>query len=175
MLLAVDVGNTHTVIGVFEGETVICHWRVRTDQTNTADELATILHGLFSLKNIKFTDISNMIIASVVPPLTAVLEKMSTRHFGVEPLIVGPGIKTGMPILYENPREVGADRIVNGVAAYEKFRDEDDGPQTRDERGGARAKHRKIPSWADAVDVIVTSNLAGRQKNSGGSRGRGRK
>ena len=121
MLLAVDVGNSHTVIGIFEGETLICHWRVRTDQTNTADELATILHGLFSLKNIKFPDISNMIIASVVPPIKAAWRNLSMNLFSFEPLQVSRHLDTGLKIMIDNPAEVGADRIVNSIAAFDKY------------------------------------------------------
>jgi type III pantothenate kinase len=121
MLLAVDVGNTHTVIGVFEGETLICHWRVRTDHTSTADELATILHGLFTLKNLKFTNISNMIIASVVPPIKAAWRNLSMNLFAFAPLQVSRHLDTGLKIMIDNPAEVGADRIVNSIAAFDRY------------------------------------------------------
>jgi type III pantothenate kinase len=121
MLLAVDVGNTHTVIGVFEGEIMICHWRVRTDHANTADELATILHGLFALKSIKFTDVSAMIISSVVPQVKAAWRNLSMNLFSFAPLQVSRHLDTGLKIMIDNPAEVGADRIVNSIAAFDKY------------------------------------------------------
>jgi type III pantothenate kinase len=121
MLMAVDVGNTHTVIGLFEGETLICHWRVRTELTNTADELAATLHGLFALKSIKFTDVSNMVLASVVPPIQAAWRNLSMNLFAFEPLKISRHLNTGLKIMIDNPEEVGDDRIVNSVAAFDKF------------------------------------------------------
>ena len=101
MLLAVDVGNTHTVIGLFEGDVLICHWRVKTDQTNTADELAAILHGLFELKTINFDDISHMIVASVVPPIKAAWRNLSMDHFAFEPMQVSRHLDTGLKIMID--------------------------------------------------------------------------
>lgn len=121
MLMAVDVGNTHTVIGLFEKETLICQWRVRTELTNTADELAATLHGLFALKHIKFTDISNVVLASVVPPIQAAWRNLSMNLFSFEPLKISRHLDTGLKILTDNPAEVGDDRIVNSVAAFDKY------------------------------------------------------
>ncbi len=121
MLLVFDVGNTNIVLGVYEGEDLLYHWRVSTDRQKTADEYGVLLKSLFDHRGIGLADIDAAIISSVVPPMMAPLTRMSQRYFGVDPLVVGPGIKTGMVIKYENPREVGADRIVNAIAAYEKY------------------------------------------------------
>jgi len=120
MLLAIDVGNTNTVLGLYEGEKLLRNWRITTDKSRTVDEYAMLIHELFHLSNMHFTDIADVIISSVVPSMLRVLEGLCGDYFKLEPYIVGPGIKTGMPIHYDNPREVGADRIVNAVAAYEK-------------------------------------------------------
>lgn len=121
MLMAVDVGNTHTVIGLYEGEILICHWRVRTELTNTADELAATLHGLFALKNINFIDISGMVLACVVPPIQSAWRNLAMDLFSFEPLEITRHIDTGLIIGTDNPDEVGADRIVNSVAAFDKY------------------------------------------------------
>ncbi len=121
MLLAVDVGNTHTVFGLFAGPDMKIDWRAETRVERTEDEYAALLSALFALGGIAFKDVTAGIISSVVPPATAPLERFFGRFVGVPPLVVGPGIKTGMPILYENPREVGADRIVNAVAAFARW------------------------------------------------------
>jgi type III pantothenate kinase len=121
MLLALDVGNTNTVIGVFEGQTLLRHWRLSTRREGTRDEYAMLIKGLFDFAGLDFQRVSAVIISSVVPPLQGPLEEMVRQYFGVEPMVVGPGIKTGMPILYESPRDVGADRIVNAVAAFEAY------------------------------------------------------
>jgi type III pantothenate kinase len=121
MLLAVDIGNTNTVFGLFEGDTLKTDWRAETRVERTGDEYAAFFRSWFELSGLKFTDISAGIISSVVPPATAPVERFFARYLSVTPLVVGPGIKTGMPILYENPREVGADRIVNAVAAYARY------------------------------------------------------
>lgn len=121
MLLAVDIGNTHTVIGLYEGETLICHWRVRTVPTNTADELAATIHGLFTLKHISSDDISNMIMASVVPPIQAAWRSLAMNLFSFEPMEISGIFDTGLTILTDNPDEVGDDRIVNSVAAFDKY------------------------------------------------------
>lgn len=118
MLLAVDVGNTNTVLGLFEGDRLLVHWRVSTDVRKTADEYAMLLKNLFECHHMTMNSVDAVAISSVVPPLTPVLETMVRRYFRGEPLVVGPGVKTGMPIRFDNPREVGADRIVNAVAAY---------------------------------------------------------
>ena len=121
MLLALDVGNTNTVVGVFEGQTLLRHWRLSTRREGTRDEYAMLIKGLFDFAGLDFQRVSAVIISSVVPPLQGPLEEMVRQYFGVEPMVVGPGIKTGMPILYESPRDVGADRIVNAVAAFEAY------------------------------------------------------
>ena len=122
MLLAIDVGNTNTVIGAFEGATLRNHWRLQTNQSRTADEYGILLRQLFELTGLDPGKVNAVAISSVVPPMALTLEQMSTRYFRVKPMFVGPGVKTGMPILYENPREVGADRVVNAVAAFERWR-----------------------------------------------------
>jgi type III pantothenate kinase len=124
MLLVIDVGNTHTVCGVFAGDKLLHHWRVVTAPERTVDEFGLLLNNLFSFHGIQPTDISGFIISSVVPPILPILEEVAQRYFHTKLLVVGPGIKTGMPILYDNPAEVGADRIVNAVAAYEQYRQE---------------------------------------------------
>ncbi|MDP3630007.1 MAG: type III pantothenate kinase, partial [Actinomycetota bacterium] len=121
MILAVDVGNTQTVLGLFTGRELSSHWRVATDPTLTADELRVKIGGLLGLDGLGWPDIERIVLSSVVPALTAHYEEMSVRATGTSPLTVGPGIKTGMPIKYDNPHEVGADRIVNGIAAFEAF------------------------------------------------------
>jgi type III pantothenate kinase len=126
MLLVVDVGNTNTVVGVFApqgnraGE-LRAHWRLETRARRTADEYAATLHQLFSLVGLPWQIDSGMI-ATVVPPALFACEQFFAEHLKLKPLVVGPGLKTGMPILYDNPKEVGADRIVNAVAAYERFK-----------------------------------------------------
>jgi type III pantothenate kinase len=121
MLLVVDVGNTNTVLGVFEGDTLRANWRLETIKGRTADEYAALLSTLMSLEGLTLGGIHSAIISTVVPPALFAVESLCRKRLGVAPIIVGPGIKTGMPILYENPREVGADRIVNAVAAFEKL------------------------------------------------------
>jgi len=120
MLLVFDVGNTNIVLGVYDGANLLYHWRISTDRQKTADEYGVLLNSLFIHRALGMKDISAAIISSVVPPLMAPLTRMCERYFKVEPLVVGPGIKTGICIKYENPREVGADRVVNAIAAYEK-------------------------------------------------------
>ena len=116
-----DIGNTNIVLGVTEGDRILHHWRIKTEKETTADELGILVGTLFQWKEIRFQDIKNTIVSCVVPPLLNAVEEFSRRYFNVKPMVVGPGIKTGMPIKYDNPREVGADRIVNAVAAYEKY------------------------------------------------------
>jgi type III pantothenate kinase len=118
MLLVIDVGNTNTVLGLYRGKDLVRSWRLTTDKARTADEWAMVIHELFSLSELHFPDISAVIISCVVPPLLNTLGVLCDTYFNLQPLVVGPGIKTGMPIHYDNPREVGADRIVNAVAAY---------------------------------------------------------
>ena len=118
MLLAVDVGNTHTVLGLYDGPRLAHDFRVESSKGRTADELLVLLLTLLDVSKVERTAVEHTIIASVVPSLTDVVALAARRGFGHEAMIVGPGIKTGMPILYENPREVGADRIANAVAAF---------------------------------------------------------
>jgi type III pantothenate kinase len=121
MLLVIDIGNTNTVLGVFNGSHLMASWRLETKQSQTADEYGILSRNLFTLAGIEFTKIRSIIIASVVPPLNSVLEEMALKYFKVKALFVEPGIKTGVPVLYDSPADVGADRIVNAVAAYEKY------------------------------------------------------
>jgi type III pantothenate kinase len=122
MLLAIDVGNTNTVLGVYEGQKLLDHWRLETSARRTSDEYGALLRELFAFSQLDFARVKAVAVSSVVPPLQFNLERMAARYFGCKPLFVGPGVKTGMPILYDNPREVGADRIVNAVAAWERYR-----------------------------------------------------
>src|SRR5271154_4276032 len=137
MLLVVDVGNTNTVLGVFErvahrpGEDVttetaryerlVANWRVGSHLNRTVDEYGVIFRNLFSMENLEVSAVHGIVISSVVPPLDSVLRQVCERYFSTKPLFIEPGIKTGMQVLYDNPAEVGADRIVNGVAAFEKY------------------------------------------------------
>src|SRR5262245_4274558 len=121
MLLAIDVGNTNIVLGVFDGESLVQSWRLQTLRERTSDELGLLVDGLFAHSRIERTHIRGVILGSVVPPLTGTLHAMAERYFGVGAVIVDPASNTGMPILYDNPWEVGADRIENAVAAYEQF------------------------------------------------------
>jgi type III pantothenate kinase len=122
MLLVIDVGNTNTVLGVYEGEVLVDHWRIGTERERTADEWGILFRDLFLFDKIDIQDFEGMIISSVVPPVLDMLQGMAKKYFHVEPLIIGPDIETGMPILYDNPAEVGADRIVNAVAAFERYK-----------------------------------------------------
>ncbi|HSK46576.1 MAG TPA: type III pantothenate kinase [Coriobacteriia bacterium] len=119
MLLAVDVGNTQTVLGLFDSERLAGHWRIASNAGLTGDELRVQVGGLLQLSGLSWDDVSEVILSSVVPRLTAAWEDAAEEQCGCGALVVGPGLKTGMPIRYDNPHEVGADRIVNGVAAYE--------------------------------------------------------
>lgn len=121
MLLAIDVGNTNIVYGLFDGEKLVHQFRVESSRGRTADEYAVIVRQLLAMSGVSPEDVHAAIIASVVPSLTEPMLALVRRAFGKEALVVGPGIRSGMAILYENPREVGADRIVNAVAAYERF------------------------------------------------------
>lgn len=121
MLLVIDVGNTNIVLGIFKDQELVDHWRVSTDRLRTTDEYGVLIRHLFYLNGVNSEEIDAIIISSVVPPVMPTLERMCQRYFGLMPLVIGPGVKTGMDIKYDNPREVGADRIVNAVAAYEKF------------------------------------------------------
>jgi type III pantothenate kinase len=135
MLFVLDVGNTNTVLGVFahaakahaetdsapQYEKLVANWRVATRQGSTVDEYGVLFRNLFSMANLEASAIHGIVISSVVPPLDPVLRQVCEHYFNSKPLFVEPGIKTGMPVLYENPAEVGADRIVNAVAAFDKY------------------------------------------------------
>ncbi|PLX39998.1 MAG: pantothenate kinase [Deltaproteobacteria bacterium] len=121
MLLAIDIGNTHAVLGIFKGDSLEGHWRVSSEQSRTSDEYCVLIKGFLDLAGFKREDINGVIIASVVPSLTGVFADIAKVLFDVEALTVGPGIRTGMQIRCDDPREVGADRIVNAVAATSIF------------------------------------------------------
>jgi type III pantothenate kinase len=137
MLLVIDVGNTNTVLGVFARvahrpggdaaleeacyELPVAHWRVGSHLTRTVDEYGVIFRNLFSMASLEVSAVQGIVISSVVPPLDSVLRQVCERYFNIKPLFIEPGVKTGMPVLYDNPAEVGADRIVNAVAAFEKY------------------------------------------------------
>ncbi|MHC1726116.1 MAG: type III pantothenate kinase [Syntrophobacteraceae bacterium] len=119
MLLAIDIGNTNTVLGLFEEGKLVHDWRIRTEVNTTIDEYAITLRSLFAAHDLPLESVDDVIISCVVPPALNPVERFCERYFHKVPLVVGPGIKTGMPIFYDNPKEVGADRIVNAIAAYE--------------------------------------------------------
>jgi len=132
MLLVLDVGNTNTVLGLYRpsGEQpgvaprfdqMVANWRVGTIRTSTADEYGVLFRNLFSMQKIDAADVKAIVVASVVPPLDSTLRDVCERYFQIKPLFIEPGVKTGMPVLVDNPAEVGADRIVNGVAAFERY------------------------------------------------------
>ena len=138
MLLVIDVGNTNTVLGLFARvahvhpgddlttetpryERLVANWRVGSHLTRTVDEYGIIFRNLFAIDNLDVSSVQGIVVSSVVPPLDPVLRQVCERYFNTKPLFIEPGIKTGMPVLYDNPAEVGADRIVNAVAAFEKF------------------------------------------------------
>jgi type III pantothenate kinase len=127
MLLVLDVGNTNTVLGVFElngdghyGD-LRAHWRVSTNKTQTVDEYGVLFRNLFAMGGIDLGPLSGIVVSSVVPPLDSTLREVCEKYFNAKALFIEPGVKTGMPVHYDNPSEVGADRIVNGVAAFEKY------------------------------------------------------
>jgi type III pantothenate kinase len=121
MLLTLDVGNTNTVLGVFRGKDLIANWRLSTARDQTIDEYGILTRDLFTLAKLEPGEIGGVIISSVVPPLNSTLAGMAERYFNRKALFVEPGVKTGMPVQYDNPQEVGADRIVNSVAAFDKY------------------------------------------------------
>jgi type III pantothenate kinase len=121
MLLAVDVGNTQTVLGLFDGESLVESWRVATEAERTGDELAALLADLLDLRNRSFEDVSGICLSSTVPLLVRAYETLAEQHIEAPLLVLGPGTKTGIPILYDDPREVGPDRIANAVAARERY------------------------------------------------------
>ncbi|WP_088043555.1 type III pantothenate kinase [Bacillus sp. EAC] len=121
MLFVIDVGNTNTVLGVYQEDELIHHWRIETNRYKTEDEYGMIIGSLLKYADIRFDEFHAVIISSVVPPIMFALERMATKYFKQKPLIVGPGIKTGLNIKYDNPKEVGADRIVNAVAGIAQY------------------------------------------------------
>jgi len=116
MLLAIDIGNSHTVLGLYAGATLRHHWRLKTNRGRTADEYGITVRKLLLAADA--TSVAGVVVSSVVPPLNTVMEDLCRRYLRREPIFVGPGVKTGMPILYDNPRELGADRLVNAIAAF---------------------------------------------------------
>jgi type III pantothenate kinase len=121
MFLAIDVGNTQTVLGVYDDKTLRHHWRLQTAHGRTADEYGVLVRNLLAAAS--NPTISGIAVSCVVPPITYIIDTMCREYLGVVPLFIGPGVRTGMPILYDKPQEVGADRIVNAIAAYERTRD----------------------------------------------------
>lgn len=121
MILVVDVGNTNIVLGLYEGRDLTHHWRLSTNRSSTVDEYGVLISNLFQLAGVRANQIEGVILSCVVPPIMHTLEQLFTKYVGKEALVVGPGIKTGLNIRYENPREVGADRIVNAVAGIEQY------------------------------------------------------
>ncbi len=121
MIFVMDVGNTNIVLGVYDQDELIAHWRLSTNRQATGDEYGMIIRNLFAYSQIQHESIEAVVISSVVPPLIDSLERMTRTYFHMEPTVVTPGIRTGMRIMYDNPREVGADRIVNAVAAIAKY------------------------------------------------------
>lgn len=121
MLLAIDIGNTNVVWGVFDGDTIVADWRVRTDFAKTTDEYAILLLDLLRVKNIQPDRIDGVVLSSVVPPLTTIFEELSERYFNRLPLTVSCELDTGLTLRYENPREIGSDRLVNAAAAHRLY------------------------------------------------------
>jgi type III pantothenate kinase len=121
VLLAIDVGNTNIVYGLFDGERLVHQFRVESSRGRTADEYAVVLRQLLAMHDVAPSAVKGAVLASVVPPLTEPMRNLVRRAFGLEAVVVGPGTKTGVAILYENPRDVGADRIANAVAAFDRF------------------------------------------------------
>ncbi|WP_437654310.1 type III pantothenate kinase [Sorangium sp. So ce1182] len=157
MLLAIDVGNTNISFGVLEGEALRHHLRCESARARTADEYAVLVRQMLDLRRVEVDRIDSAVIASVVPTLTDTIVGLVERAFGIEPLVVGPGIKTGMSILYENPREVGADRIVNAVAAHEWMKRHPDPPHAApgSEHGATRGGAEPGRGESAASGVIV--------------------
>ncbi len=122
MLLVVDIGNTHTVLGVFDDEGLKMDWRINSDKKKTADEYGVLIQNIFHAAGFGLNDFKAVIIASVVPPILQTFQSFCEKYLCLTPIVVGPDMKTGMPILIDNPSEVGADRIVNGVAAFHQVR-----------------------------------------------------
>lgn len=122
MILAVDIGNTNIVFGLFEGDDIICDWRIGTDKAKTSDEYGLLFKELLEFREIDIKSVEGAAISCVVPTILGTITDAINEYFSVDSTVVGPGIKSGMPILYHNPKEVGADRICNGVAAFEIYK-----------------------------------------------------
>lgn len=121
MLLTFDVGNTNIVLGVFENGEMVTNWRLETDNRKSADEYGMIIYQLFQYENLDFADVEDVIISTVVPSILYTLQHLSQKYFNTRAMVIGPGIKTGLVVKYDNPKQVGADRIVNAVAAHAKY------------------------------------------------------
>ena len=121
MILVFDIGNSNIVLGTYQGKTLLKHWRISTDTQKTGDEYGMLINDLFRYQNVSMGDVEAIVISSVVPPLVVPMVKMCERYFHLRPLVVSPDIKTGIKIHYENPRAIGADRIVNAVGAFEQY------------------------------------------------------
>lgn len=121
MILAFDVGNTNIVLGVYKDDKLIRNWRIATDKNKTSDEYGMLIYSLFDNSDVDRKDIDAVVISSVVPPIMPTLERTIKRYFSIRPLIIGPGVKTGMAIKMDNPKEVGADRVVNAIAGFETY------------------------------------------------------
>ena len=121
MLLCIDVGNTNVVLGVFDGETLVADFRLHTDERSTGDELGLLIVGLLESRGITAARVDAVVVSNVVPILSRPIDEMSHHYFRMAPMVIGPGIRTGMRILYEDPRQVGADRIVNAIAAFRRY------------------------------------------------------
>lgn len=120
MLLVIDVGNTNIVFGIYQGKKLLNNWRISSEKNRTSDEYGLLFEQIFRYHVLEADDIDSIIISSVVPPLMHTLSAMCVKYFDINPILVGPGVKTGMDIKYDNPKEVGADRIVNGIGGYER-------------------------------------------------------
>lgn len=123
MLLAIDIGNSNIALGVYEEKKLLTHWRLLTQAERTADEYGVLISHLASSQGISCRQVHAVIVSCVVPPMVSTIQELGHKFFGARPLMIGPGIKTGMPVLYDSPKDVGTDRICNAVAAYEKYRD----------------------------------------------------
>src|SRR6266550_2152693 len=154
MLLAIDVGNTNIVLGVFDRATLIRSWRLQTLRERTADELGLLVDALFDHDKIDRSKVRGIVLGSVVPPLTTTTREMVERYFGVSALTIEPGTETGMPILYDNPAEVGADRIVNGIAAYDRF-GHARRPPAAHRHSKARATRRPHDGRLDGIRTVL--------------------
>ena len=121
LLLAIDAGNTNVVLGLYRGESLVADWRITSPAAWTGDEVAVLLGDLFRLRKVELREVGGVVIGSVVPGLTPALEEASVEHLGVQPVVVGPGVRTGIRIAIENPKEVGADRIANSLAAFRRY------------------------------------------------------